>query len=352
VVLSAAVLAGCGEGKPAGPGAAIAKGTRFGFNEDVSVTSYSDQAKLGMPLRRFPVAWGDVEHSPGHWSWATFDGDYRAMRASGLVPLLVAVGAPCWAGSGETPCQGGSLRGPPSPSHDADWAAYVRRLVQRYPAAIGVEIWNEPNLLPNFEPRPDPVRYTALLKAAYAAVKSVDPKLPVISAGLIVGSGTGTYAISDADFLAGMYRAGAKGSMDGIGAHPYPISGGPGGPRYDLGAMRDDLARLRAVRNAAGDSGTPVWITETGVSTASAPGFPPGAGEDEQAHDLLEMVTAAGEGERIPVMLIHRLVDAPANPSAGALGLVESGFGVLRSDGSTKPAACELSQAFHGTLSC
>jgi hypothetical protein len=318
----------------------------------VSVTAYGLQGELGMPIRRFPVAWGDVEPSPGHWNWAKYDRDYRLMRSAGLQPLLVAIGAPCWAGSAASECVAGSLRGPPSPPHDPDWAEYVRRLAQRYPAAIGLEVWNEPNLLPNFEPRPDPVRYTALLKDAYTAVKAVEPRMPVISAGLIVGSGSGRYAISDADFLAGMYRAGARGYMDGIGAHPYPITGGPGNPSYDVDAMRADLARLRAVRDAAGDSGTPIWVTETGVSTASAPGFPGGASDDEQAADLLEMIGVAGEGERIPVMLIHRLLDTPPNPSGGSLGLVESGFGVFRANGEPKQSACSLARVFHGSLSC
>jgi hypothetical protein len=74
--------------------------------------------------------------------------------------------------------------------------------------------------------------------------------------------------------------------------------------------------------------------------------------EDEQAGDLLEMIGIAGEGERIPVMLIHRLLDTPPNPSAGSLGVVETGFGVFSSNGEPKQAACSLARVFHGSLSC
>jgi hypothetical protein len=222
-----------------------------------------------MPIRRFPVAWGDVEPSTGHWNWSKYDRAYRLMRSAGLRPLIVAIGAPCWAGSAASQCVAGSLRGPPSPSHDRDWGDYVRRLAERYPAAVGLEVWNEPNLLPNFEPRPDPVRYTELLKIAYAAVKGVAASVPVISAGLIAGSGSGQYAISDADFLAAMYRAGARGSMDGIGAHPYPLAGGTAKPSYDVAAMRADLARLRATPGRRSGSRRP------GSRLPPLRGFPP-----------------------------------------------------------------------------
>jgi polysaccharide biosynthesis protein PslG len=347
------LVGACGSSKPAGPGEALSKGTLFGFNEDATVGSYSLQAELGMQIRRFPVAWGDVERAPGVWSWTRYDRDYRSMRASGLTPLLVAVGAPCWAGPSAASCHGASPE-PPDPAHDREWAEYVRRLIQRYPDAAGLEVWNEPNIVPNFRPRPDPARYTQLLEAAYTAAKGVDPRMPVISAGLFASPASGAYGVGDATFLAGMYAAGAKGSMDGIGAHPYPITStaSGGSPSYDIGAMQDDIARLRAVRDAAGASSTPIWITEMGVSTQSAPGFPPGASESDQANDLLKLVTEVGRGEAIPVALIHRLVDPSYDPAGGALGRFEAGFGVFRSDGTPKLAACELSTAFHGSLTC
>ena len=351
--LIALALAGCGGPKPFGgePGPPPA-GMLFGFNEDLSVRDYDLQASLGMPVRRFPVSWGDAEPTPGQWSWAQSDPDYTAMRAKGLKPLLVAIGAPCWTGSADSTCRDGTLTGPPDPSHLSDWADYVRRLVARYPNSVGVEVWNEPNITGRWAPHPDPVAYTMLLKAAYTAVKSVNPKMPVISGGLFAAPRTGGFAISDTDFLHGLYAAGARGYMDGIGAHPYPITQGGGSSGYELQAMKDSLRRLRSIRDAAGDSATPLWITEMGVSTASAPGFPAGASEGAQADDLLTLVHALGQGERVPVALIHRLVDPPYTSSDGALAQFESGFGVFNDDGTPKPAACELSREFHGSLSC
>jgi hypothetical protein len=350
IVLTGAIsasAAGCGGNGNSGI-PSPRSGVEFGFNEDVSVRDYRLQAELGMPIRRFPVAWGNVEPNPGTWNWASYDADYRAMQADGLSPLVVAVGAPCWATASQASCQRG-LRRPPDPAHDGDWAEYVRRLAARYPSAVGVEIWNEPNIVPYFRPRPDPVRYVALLEAGYGAVKSVNPAMPVISAGLFPSAQSGSFGMADAQFLAGMYAAGAGGSMDGIGAHPYPFGVGQ---TYDVNAMKADVERLRSVRDSAGDRSTPIWITEMGVSTASAPGYPAGESEQGQEDDLLSMVGAVLDDGKIPVALIHRLVDTPYNPAGGALALVEAGFGVFRADGSPKAAACGLSQEFHGSQSC
>jgi polysaccharide biosynthesis protein PslG len=324
-------------------------GVEFGFNEDRSVPAYGLQAELGMPVRRMSVDWGAVEPRLGHWDWASYDSDYRAMRSSGLLPLLVAVGAPCWATDAESECERG-VRQPPDQGHDLDWGEFVRRLADRYPSARAIEVWNEPNIVPYFRPYPDAVRFTALLKTAYEAVKSVDAKMPVVSGGLFPSPETGSFGIGDGQFLASMYAAGAAGFMDGIGAHPYPF--GPPGEGYDIGATRADIERLREVRDAAGDSSTPIWITEMGVSTASAPGYPPGETEAGQKEDLLALVATVLEDRKIPVAIIHRLVDAPYDASGDAIALVDSGFGVFRTDGTPKQAACALSREFRGSLDC
>jgi hypothetical protein len=335
-----ALAAGCGSvsGEP---------GTEFGFNEDLRPRAIQLQAEIGMPVTRFKVPWGEVEPRPGEWEFTTFDALYELMLDDGLRPLILAVGAPCWAGAPGAPCAG-----VPSPAFDGAWSEYVRRLVARYPDAIGLEVWNEPNSARMFPPRPDPARYTQLLAAAHRAVKEVDPELPVISGGLVPTAGS-RLATGDAQFLSGMYAAGAAGSMDAIGAHPYPIAGAPGGAsRYDLDAMKGDLERLRAVRDAAGRSSTPIWITEMGVSTRSGAVFPPGLTGDEQAEALVAMVRATAAEPDVPVALVHRLIDTSSTAGSGARARLESGFGVFRADGEPKPAACALSDELGGSLSC
>jgi hypothetical protein len=351
-IATSALIGACGGDHEPADRQRLVHEVAFGFNEDVAGRSFALQAELNMPVRRFSVPWSAVEPEPGRWTWSRYDAEYRSMRNQGLSPLLLAAGGPCWTAPAGISCSRGGLRGPPDSRYDSDWAEYVRRLTARYPDAVGVEIWNEPNILPYFEPHPDPARFTALLKAAYMAIKDVDPRMPVISGGLFASSRSGGFGIADARFLAAMYAAGARGYMDGIGAHPYPRTEGGSGGAYSVPAMEEELDRLRAVRDLAGDSDTPIWVTEMGVSTASAPGFPPAVSEGTQGADLLAMVRRVREDRDVRVALIHRLIDAPYNPAGGPIGLVESGFGVFRQGGTPKPAACELSHEFRGGLSC
>jgi hypothetical protein len=177
--------------------------------------------------------------------------------------------------------------------------------------------------------------------------------MPVISGGLLPSPTTTRYAMADVQFLRAMYAAGAAGSMDAIGAHPYPIAAGPGGQsRYDVGAVEADLQRLRAVRDDAGHSSTPIWITETGASTSSAGGFPPGLSQAQQAKDLSETLHDAEADGDVRVVLIHRLGGMHATPAVGPLGRLQAGFGVFDAAGRPKRAACTLSDHFGGSLSC
>jgi hypothetical protein len=313
-----------------------------GFNDDPG--NYPLQAGVAANIRRMPVAWSLVEPAAGTWTWKQFDDQYASLTGAGLRPLVVALAAPCWAHP-SVPCAGAAAGATaPDGPYDPAWAEFIRRVVMRYPAAVGIEIWNEENVAPTFLPRVDPARYTQLLKAAYGAVKSVKRTLPVITGGLLASPVSGSYGMADGQFLAAMYAAGAKGFMDGIGTHPYLSA-------TDPNVLEQTLTRLRNARAAAADASTPLWITETGLSTRSQPGFSPAASEPQQARDLLVALQSVARDGDVRVVLIHRLIDRPAS-LGGAYAAVESGFGVFHSDGSPKPAACALSRELGGKLNC
>ncbi|RME49474.1 MAG: hypothetical protein D6796_04885 [Caldilineae bacterium] len=147
-----------------------------------------------------------------------------------------------------------------------DFARFMRVLATRYRGRVlGYEIWNEPNL--NYEwgyRPPDAAEYTALLKAAYRAVKEADPAAKVISAGLApTGEGHPPDAAGDLAFLEAMYRAGAKGYFDALGSHLYAY-GRP--PDFDdpAGITFGRVVQQRQIMLRHGDAATPVWITEMG----------------------------------------------------------------------------------------
>jgi hypothetical protein len=342
----------------------------FGFNTYTTPTTIAQQKMLGANTTRLFADWAVVEPSAGQWNWQQSDQEYTALVAAGLRPLIVAFTSPCWARP-SMGCNDSLYTGPPDPAYDQDWAAYVRALAARYPAAIGIEVWNEPNLDQYFWPHANPARFTTLLAEAYDAVKAVNPQMPVISGGLLLsppvqsaaGGGEG-----DTQFLASMYAAGARSWMDALGVHIYPSDYGPNDLplRWDPAAMAAWLNALSPVRNAAGAGAEPLWITEMGVSTATQPGFPAAATPAEQSADLVAMVREAQADPEIPVVIIHTLQDESTNLAAELLASlmgpmvgmdayynqVAAGFGVLDADGTPKPAACALSVALHGSLSC
>ncbi|MGI8557695.1 MAG: hypothetical protein ACR2ND_05215 [Solirubrobacteraceae bacterium] len=298
-------------------------------------------------MRRYELPWAYVEAERGRWDWSAGDVAYARILAAGLKPLIVAGAAPCWAATVSVCAPGHQYA--PAASKDADWIRYIHLLTARYPRAVGIEIWNEPNLAANFEPVADAARYTTLLREAYAAAKSVRRSPPVISGGLLGSPGTtsanaSAVGIPDRPFLKAMFAAGAKGHLDGIGIHPYPLTAAPAA--WSTDAAIQTIERVRAARNGAGDRATPIWITEMGESTASEAGFPAGVSPAHQAAAVLQLVRYAADQSDIRVALIHRLVDrTDALP-------IEAGFGVFTSRLEPKAAACELNRQWHGSIQC
>jgi hypothetical protein len=204
------------------------------------------------------VNWETVEPQPGQYRWTDPDNIVAAFEGYHVRILLRVHGTPAWARP-----DGTFLSYPPDDT--ADFARFMGALAARYRGRVAAyEIWNEPNL--NYEwgyLQPDPAVYTALLQAAYRAVKAADPQALVISGGLATtGDGSAT-AMGDLAFLQGMYDAGAQGSFDALGSHPYAFGHDPD---YQ-DAWGTSLARVvqqREVMVRNGDAATPIWITEAG----------------------------------------------------------------------------------------
>jgi hypothetical protein len=203
-------------------------------------------------------------------------------------------------------------------------------LTRRYPRALAIEVWNEPNFGQFWGGRADPARYTDLLKQAYRAVKSVNRRMPVISGGLAGTRYVDRGGIPDDNFLRAMYRRGAKRAMDAIGDHFYP-SGRP-----LVAGMLGDLKRLRRVRNRAGDSKRQIWVTEFGLSTIKWAGHDL-VSEREQGSQLASMYCVFARSKDTPVALVFRLKDVDG-----------TGIGIYRADGSPKPAVDSLRRTVAG----
>ncbi|HLY28548.1 MAG TPA: hypothetical protein VKQ72_19530, partial [Aggregatilineales bacterium] len=85
-----------------------------------------------------------------------------------------------------------------------------------------VEIGNEPNLVNEWSSGPNAWQYVQMLRVAYTSIKSANPNIIVVSAGLAPTLTTGDRgAINDLDFAKEMLDNGAAQWFDAFGYHPY-----------------------------------------------------------------------------------------------------------------------------------
>jgi len=209
------------------------------------------------------VSWRNVEPNRGVFAWQSGAGNDLDNVANGgsfygLKVLARIQDAPGWAtydGSGRL-----------SQVNPDDLRQAMEGIARRGAGRVAAyQIFNEPNL--NYEWGADAVdasaaaRYAVLLNAAYTGIKAGDPNATVVSAG--TANGSTSPSMNDLDYLRAFYAAGARGSFDALGTHPYggntaPESTTCGGTCF----RRAELQRQIMVEH--GDSATPMWATEVG----------------------------------------------------------------------------------------
>ncbi|MBV9581798.1 MAG: hypothetical protein JO057_24725 [Chloroflexi bacterium] len=158
------------------------------------------------------------------------------------------------------------------------YADFVKIFADRYKTGSpyghvdAIEIWNEPNLRSEWGgtiSQQSAADYVQMLSLSYAAIKSVDPSIMVVSAGL---SPTGDYdgtAAPDDQFLQWMYDAGMSGHYDILGLNANAQVADPTAAPGSVPGFADDsfyfrrVEQQRAVEERNGDT-NPVWLMEYG----------------------------------------------------------------------------------------
>jgi hypothetical protein len=279
---------------------------------------------------RIDVNWSVIQdRGRDTYNWEPFDRVVKGITSRGMRVLAGILYTPAWARPVGAPAT-------TPPVNFADYAAFVRIVVQRY-SAMGVhayEIWNEPNIPDFWSPQPDPARYAQLLKLAYAAVKSADPSAPVLSGGL---SPHGFYGQVDRGgmnpltFLERMYAAGAGRSFDALAWHPFNF---PYGLRFARWSAWSQMTRTspsaRSIMRANGDGAKKIWATEFGFPTGSTARD---VSEARQAQLLKKSLhDLVGKSWAGPAF-VYSYHDSGTNDRN-----VQQHFGVVRYDYSAKPA--------------
>lgn len=301
---------------------------------DAELAAYAD---LGMKWLRTDLYWANVQNAgPDSYDWTVPDRVVAAASAHGLEILL---------GVGTTPKWARSIASERSaPANPADYAKFLSEAVRRY-APRGVhawEIWNEPNLVGSFPTQPDPIRYTQLLIAAHEAIKTADPTAIVILGGLspvveTKASLLGAVKFYGAvDFLREVYAEGGGDSFDAVGFHPYTYPRMPADPAPWTG-WSIMAGPIRKVMADNGDADKKVWITEYGAPTNEAKSK---VSEAEQAEMLEQSIALARSYDWAGPYFWYSYHDLGTDPANN-----EMWFGLLRADGSAKPALEALKAA-------
>jgi beta-xylosidase len=188
-----------------------------------------------------------------------------------------------------------------------------------------VMLWNEPNNLShwNFELDPDWSTFAQMVNLASDAIKAENPRLRRVLGGI---------SPIDPDFIRSLQRYCVLSHVNVVAVHGFPLDWN----HWTIHEWPDKLKEIQSVTDL------PVWVSEVGVSTFGA--------EEVQEFGLkrtAELLT--GRAERIHWYSLYDLPRAwPATTrhreAEGSSYYRHFYMGLLREDGSPKPAAAQFSR--------
>lgn len=267
-------------------------------------TSMQAFDEMGVTQIRVFLPWRAIETSKGVYNWVVADRILDAAAEREIAVVGAVTSTPIWAS------RNGFWLPNAAPDDPATYANFMTRVAERYgsgsaqPRIAAYEIWNEPNANIGWSPQPNVAGYTTLLKAAYTAIKAVEPTALVIGGVLGAGLSFGTWTINPVNYLTSMYAAGAQGYFDALSFHPYNFSSSfSAGAPYANTPYRQ-LMSLRQLMNDAGDGQKKIWTTEYGVPTSAVSGA-------TQAAWITDFATTWSGLDGVGPMFIYSLVDRP-----------------------------------------
>ena len=257
-------------------------------------------ADVGVTRNIFPLqVIKQGKRKPYYWGYTDPIVEMTAQAGIDLIPIVY--GPPPWVSHdlNHTVLKGQSKKA---------WADFLRALVERYgPGGIywqtheytpyrpitTWQIWNEPNSITWWGPRPAPKEYATVLLRSAAAIHEVDPGAQIMTAG-IVARPTNKHAIPGKKYTSQLFKQrGVSEAVDILAYHPFAAT--VGGVRKQLKIARSTLKKRRA-------ADTPIWITEIGWGSKGPSGLDlvkTPAGQKKVLSDTFKMVLQ--ERERLGI---------------------------------------------------
>ncbi len=334
---------------PAAPnyGYGISLGDTLPAKSDSQLASiFDDFTALGIGWVRLDISWSDIQYTDNtKYDWSIVDRVIAAASAHNLSVLPVLGYTPAWARA-----HGCTASHSCPPADYSAFAQFAKEAAKRYaPKGLHTwEVWNEPNNV-NFWQPVSASNYAELLKLTSIAIKSVDGGAVIVSGGLSPASTDGRN-VAPIDFLEQLYQAGGKQYFDAVGHHPYsfPALASHEASWNAWSQMFATPKSLRSVMVANGDEAKQIWLTEYGAPTGG-PGAlaevenyhfdqsPDHVTEDLQSVIMSDAIALNRQYAWTGPMFWYSYIDLGTSQST-----VENFFGLLRPDGSKKPAYTTL----------
>lgn len=322
------------------------------YNPTTNLEKIQLAQNIGASIVRIDIHWAWIEpFGPGTAIWnqsqvQRLEAFLAAAAARNLTVLALVTETPCWTSTDpDRNCNPAAIKydWQYPPADPRDLANFMTELVRRYGDIIKYwELWSEPNAPFAWWSVPNPESYVALLRAAYPAIKNVDPNATVIAGDLAPWDGSPAYPVNTLQYLNAMYEAGARDYFDVLSFHPYTDGNEPSwyNPAFPMHSLTKSVPAVRQVMADHGDF-KPMWLTEIGWTTVSVcdpdycwtPTLP--TTEAEQAAYLTEAVRMAQSWEYVEAFIWYELIDRGPLTSEE----VEDHFGLFRQDHLAKPAA-------------
>jgi len=275
----------------------------------------------GIDTVRIQVPWAWVETADDTYDWTRIDRMVDSAEARNMTVLATLNHTPEWAVTPGTPALSGV---PADPQKYADFAGDV---AARYAGRISAyEIWNEPNGRMFWNPEPNAAQYTALLKAAYPAIKAADPTATVLAGSVGFIEDRPGETIDAVRFIRDMYANGAAGNFDALAFHPYHYSSPFSVDDPQQIYPRAEADQIHQLMVANGDGQKLIWVTEYGQPTNFT------GGEDRQAEYLADFLRNWREISYAGPAYLFTTRDGTYTDA------VENSFGLYHADWSPKPA--------------
>lgn len=161
-------------------------------------------SELGVKRVRLSVNWSNIVDTAGNYHWQKADQIIHGLAAKKIeISLCINGGHRKYTHS----------RAPETASEIEYWKEFAGRLIERYKTKVSHwELWNEPNTIWFWKPKPKAEKYVALMKEFYTLLKELDPKAKITG---------GSLARLDLVYADSLFQLGIGKYIDAISYHPY-----------------------------------------------------------------------------------------------------------------------------------